>query len=367
MARLTFKFLVSFLYLSVYGCSIAPGVYIDKSQFENGLENNGFSFDLVNVTPLTISKISLPNVKGNDQNINEKSESYLNTYEYRIGSQDILNIVVWEHPELTIPEGGQRPIEQAGHRVDQDGYIFFPYVGKIMVRGLTSEELRQLLTESLSQYIKDPQISVRIANFNSQIVYVTGEVVKQGMYSLSDKPIHVVEIINMAGGATELADLENVTVVRGRVTRKIDVYAILQQGDIGHDIYIADGDIINIPSLKRKPIYLIGELAKPGTVFYQSGGINLADAISERGGLDQTSASDSDVFVIRQIAQNKAAAYRIDMSSPSSLLLATQFNLYPNDIVYVATADVTRWNRVLNQLILPTAQTIWTLDRIETQ
>ena len=75
---------------------------------------------------------------------------------YRVGPQDILNITVWDHPELTIPAGEFRSAEAAGHLVAEDGTIFYPFVGKVKVAGLTLAEIRDLLTEGLSVQIRDP-------------------------------------------------------------------------------------------------------------------------------------------------------------------------------------------------------------------
>ena len=74
-------------------------------------------------------------------------------------------------------------------------------------------------------------------------------------------------------------------------------------------------------------------------------------------GFNETTVNPSRIYVIRG-EYDKPKIYRLDASSPDALLLATQFPLKPKDVVYVASTDIARWNRIIQQ-ILPTIQTLW--------
>ena len=78
--------------------------------------------------------------------------------DYRLGPGDIISIIVWDHPELTIPAGSFRTAEQAGTVVNQDGTIYFPYVGVVKVIGKTTSEVRDNLSAKLAKFIEKVQL-----------------------------------------------------------------------------------------------------------------------------------------------------------------------------------------------------------------
>ncbi len=107
-------------------------------------------------------------------------------------------------------EGGIRP-EQVDYLIDKDGEIDFPVVGKLKVAGLSSEELRVLLREQLSDYLKDPIINIRLRNFT---VTILGEVNRPGTYPVEGERITILEALGLANDLTIKGKRENVMVIR---------------------------------------------------------------------------------------------------------------------------------------------------------
>ncbi len=107
-------------------------------------------------------------------------------------------------------EGGIRP-EQVDYLIDKDGEIDFPVVGKIKVAGLSSEELRVMLREQLSEYLKDPIINIRLRNFT---ITVLGEVNRPGTYPVEGERITIMEALGLANDLTIKGKRENVMVIR---------------------------------------------------------------------------------------------------------------------------------------------------------
>ncbi|HRX69949.1 MAG TPA: polysaccharide biosynthesis/export family protein [Candidatus Competibacteraceae bacterium] len=273
--------------------------------------------------------------------------------DYKIGPGDILTIIVWGHPELTIPTGEFRNAEQAGTVVAEDGTIFYPFVGIVPVAGKTTREVRNLLTQPLSKFIELVQLDVRVAAYRSKRVYVVGEVVKPGLREITDIPMTLIEAINRSDGFTGQADPANITLTRQGQTFRVDLQALYENGAVDQNIPLEPGDIVNVPDRQLNKVFVLGEVQNPGSFIMNKRRKTLAEAIGDAGDVLHTTANPQQIFVMRgQIDQPEI--YHLDSRSPDALLLADRFPLQPRDIVYVDTADVVRWNRVITN-ILPTA------------
>ncbi len=135
------------------------------------------------------------------------------------------------NPEASVPfnlirgasEGGLQA-EQVDYLVDQEGEIDFPVIGKIKIEGLSPDELRVLLRDRLSDYLKDPIINIRLRNFT---VTVLGEVNRPGTYPVNGEQITILEAIGLAGDLTIRGVRDNVLVIRDfngtKVYHRIDL------------------------------------------------------------------------------------------------------------------------------------------------
>lgn len=296
-------------------------------------------------------------------------------YEYRIGPRDVLNITVYEHPELSIAQGQFRQPDLSGTIVREDGTIYYPYAGIIKAAGMTREELRQDLSQNLSQYIENPQVEVSIASFRSQRVYVVGEVKYPGRIPINDVPLTALEAINRpqlqqnlsggtfisggAGGFTQNADRRNVVLTRDGKTYRVDLQALYEAGDLSQDILLKDGDVLNVPNNAFDIVFVMGEVKQAQAYQMQNGRMTLTEALGLAGGTDQVNANSSRVFIIRG-GKGQPEVLHLDMRQPDSMLLGSEFLMQPHDVVFVDTAEVTRWNRFISQ-ILPTATMLQTM------
>ncbi len=191
MLRLIFILLL--LLSQLTGCAWAPGLALDSSDFESD-ESAESEPEPLPITPALIERQSQKLLTSLPV---QNTTNLITEYEYRVGPQDVLNVIVWDHPELTIPTGGQRPAEEDGHRVSSKGTIFYPYVGVVDVAGQTIEQIREILTKRLSKYIRKPQLDVRVVGFNSQKVQVAGAVEKPDSYPITDVALMLSDVVNI--------------------------------------------------------------------------------------------------------------------------------------------------------------------------
>jgi polysaccharide export outer membrane protein len=159
--------------------------------------------------------------------------------DYRIGVGDLLNIQVWKEVDLTqkVP-------------VRPDGKISFPLLDDIQAAGLTPLELKAALVEKLKQFLSDPRVTVLVEEVNSYKVYVMGEVVTQGALVLKNKTT-LLQAISMAGGFTQYAKRNEITVLRRTVKRDerivVNYEKILSGKSPEQNLTLEPGDTVVVP------------------------------------------------------------------------------------------------------------------------
>jgi polysaccharide export outer membrane protein len=273
---------------------------------------------------------------------------------YRLGPGDIISIIVWDHPELTIPAGSFRTAEQAGTVIAEDGTIFYPYIGVVKAAGRTTSELREVLSTRLAKFIERVQLDVRMVAFRSQQVYVVGEVAKPGIQPVNDVPMTVLDAVNRAGGFTPEADFSRVLLTRRGTTYLVDVQSMYDYGRTENNPLLEHGDIVNVTDRSYNKIFVLGEIAKPGSLVMNKKRSTLAEALSDAGYINQATADPRWIYVMRGNSKDSPELFHLDARLPDAMLLADRFPLRPRDVIYVDAAPVVRWQRVIAN-ILPTA------------
>lgn len=334
------------------GCAFAPGGHIDEDKLEESLDSR---VDIEVITPELVGQMQMETVESLSRPTPMQLRQELEEYDYLLGPGDVVSVIVYDHPELTIPAGADRPAAEAGNRIRPDGSMFYPYVGRVRVAGMTLEELRGLITRRLSEVITDPQVEVGVADFRSQKVYVSGAVETPGTLPITIVPLTVIDAISQAGGASDNADWHNVILNRDGREERISLYAMLRLGDLTENRLLRDGDVLHVPSTENQNVVVLGQVLRPGALPLGNERITLTDALARAGGVNESRAQPSGIFVVRGKppgSEKLATVYQLDISDATRLMLGTRFPLEPQDVVYVTAAPLARWNNVIS-LLLP--------------
>lgn len=177
---------------------------------------------------------------------------------YTVGETDILEITVMRHPEVS----GQ-------FIINNEGNIQYEFVGDLKVDGLTKEEVKKILTEKLSEFIIDPEITVKIVGYNSKIIYVVGEVGRPGKIYMQGDTMTVHEALVEAGLPLLSAKTNAGRVItpsnRGTpLIRKVNVEKLLYHGDLRENLVMQPGDTLYVPpTFLAKTMRVIQPVASP--------------------------------------------------------------------------------------------------------
>ncbi len=233
MTRKTISLLVIATFFS--SCALSPGMFMSSSNNWSG-ENTVFVNSLdrtIIIEPITQKLISETNVEV-----------------YKIGKGDQLFVTVWGLPDI-FPMSGGVNLELNTRRVDSRGNIFFPFVGLILAEGKTQDELRRDLTLELSKMFKNIQLDVAIAGFNSQKVFLLGEVTAPGGIFLTDVPLSLSKAIGESRGLnTNTSKGEDVFVIRQIPNQDPQIYRVDLSSPSGFlsagNFYLVANDIIYV-------------------------------------------------------------------------------------------------------------------------
>lgn len=198
---------------------------------------------------------------------------------YRIGAKDLLEVKVFEVPELNIER-----------RVSDEGTINLPLIGDVPVTGLTDAELADRLKALLeSRYVQRASVSVFVKDFRSRPITVMGAVRNPGNLAFSGRWT-LLEAISAAGGLAENRG-DTIYVLRRADNGLSDQLVIrvddlIVSADPDANIPIFSNDIINIPARVEVTVFCLGQVRSPGAVSFQSTQrITLLSAIARAGGL----------------------------------------------------------------------------------
>ena len=269
---------------------------------------------------------------------------------YRIGPGDVLSITFWQQPDLNQPLV----------KVRQDSIIALPVIGETRMGGLTAEEAADRIVSRISRYSRNiSQALVRVIEFNSRKVYVTGQVNAPGIYTYEFVP-DLWTVLRDARGPTETADLSRVHVVdpSGRAT-VVNMAALLAAGKADSLPSLLPGTTIEVPAeiaptgtyrdveQSREPIvYVTGGVLLPGMVPI-NGDLTIYDAIAKAGGFSTT--GDPKKLHIVSKGSNGPVLHKIDLRPTTKKRAALGYHVQNEDFIIVGQRG-RHWGEIVRDI-----------------
>jgi len=331
---------------------------------------------------------------------------------YKIGVGDVLVLATRQAgttvEELTGLLAAQN--RRQGYTVQDDGAIAIPDVGRVPLAGLTLEEAEATLFQKLVEHQIDPSFSIEVSEFNSKRASVGGAVRNPTVVPITLTPLYLDEALAAAGGVVAPdRDVVTLRIYRDGALYQLPLKSLsgkrvkLQAGDrvfvdtdyqlelaqayFAEQIQLAEfrqtariqalnelnTEIslrraalneartnfqarIELDAVDRDYVYLTGEVKQQARFPLPFGrSATLADALYSEGGALTETSNPSEIYVLRGSPDpanfGAVTAFHLDARNAVNFLLATRLELRPNDVVFIAEQPVTRWNRVVQQMV----------------
>ena len=245
--------------------------------------------------------------------------------------------------------------------MDDDGFIFIPYAGRIRAADRTPEQLRRIITEQLDAQTPDPQVIVKRVAGDGATVSVSGDVVGQGVFPIERPTLRLTAMLAEAGGASVPAEAAQVSITRDG--RRESVWLTDLYENPSFDIALRDQDRIIIEE-DRRSFTVMGSTGRQNRVPFETPTISAMEALSLVGGLSTNVADPTGVFVLREepahiankvlqrddITGPRRFVYVIDLTEPGGMFNARDFEIRDEDTVYVTEAPFVSWQKRISAL-----------------
>lgn len=307
---------------------------------------------------------------------------------YKIGIGDVILLATRSSGQSVEELTGllKAQSQRQGYTVRDDGAIAIPEVGAVPIAGLTLEQAEDRVFQRLVQNQLDPEFSLEISEFNSKRISIGGAVERPVLIPVTLNPVYLDEALTTAGGLAVPANKPGLIRIYRQGKRyqiPLDVYykdnslrkTVLADGD---SVYI-DSELkteidarreelaerrsvfeskVKLGAINRDHIYLAGEVSQQSRIALPfDSKATLADIFYENGGFPTTTGNPAHIYILRLQHAEELDAYHLNATNVANLVMATKFEMRPDDIVFVREQPITAWSRTLQQ-IFPTLLSI---------
>jgi polysaccharide export outer membrane protein len=303
------------------------------------------------------------------------SESFATTAQqaYVAGPGDVLEVSLWEAPPAMLFSGGvgdpgtgpttARVVTFPQQMVSAEGTINMPFAGQIPVNDRTPQQIEAEIALRLKGKANQPQLLVRMIKNNTADVTVVGEVAASARVPLTARGERLLDALAAAGGVRQPVDKVTLQLTRGDKVQALPMETIIR--DPKQNIVLRPGDVLTA-LFQPLSFTVLGAAGKNEEVNFEAQGISLAQALARAGGLQDNRADARGVFIFRFEEANAVdwasppattpegkvpVIYEVNLKDPATFLVAQSFPMRDKDVVFVANAPGTQFQKFLTLIV----------------
>ena len=341
----TFNLKLAAVALAVLGLAGCGGVVSGAGPYKGAIETENTTYNLVEINANTIAPYMRGAVRPMQASIAKPTAPSA-----RLMPGDTLSVLITDNA----PEGSAlfAPLSTGGTqlktRIDDQGMISLPYVGRQFVAGMTLNQVERMIIKQLKGVTTDVQTHVELVGDLSGSVLVAGAVKSPGRFSTLQGPLTLLDAVNQAGGPLLEPHLVNVTVRTGSQVQQFNYEDILA----GNNMLLRPNSEVVLDRARQRFVAM-GAVQEPGLKDMPSQNTSLLDALGSVGGLREASANPEGVFVFRmgEGTNLKPTVLRLDMRDPAAIFYARQIVIKPDDTIYVTNAAVYEWQKIISPVV----------------
>ncbi|MDB4845584.1 polysaccharide biosynthesis/export family protein [Candidatus Pelagibacter sp.] len=340
--RITFLF----IFVIISSCTNSTGFKSEPrgtSPKKIGLEQTGVTLDFYNLN--RINTASLPKFedieKNKDKNLIKLMKD--NKYYYSIGSGDVINIAITDIDDI-----------DGSYTISPTGDVTIPYVGQVVINDKTKEEAQAFINDVLKTYYQEPETIVKIEQYNSAYVYITGAINRPLSILLSEQPLKILDALIKAGYIKDQKSYVKTALLRrDSEVYEIDLYELLNKNNTDLDIYLRKDDVLHVSESDTDQAYAFGEFTTSGPISVYKD-LTLTELLGTKG-INKATAKTENIYVLREDLTKylHIDIFSINLNNPAAFIAANNFYILPNDIVYIPQTKLVKWNNVIS-LLTPT-------------
>jgi polysaccharide export outer membrane protein len=293
--------------------------------------------------------------------------------DYTVGPGDALVVSVWEAPPAALfgttvldPRAGASTAHVTtfpDQLVSANGTINVPFAGSVPVAGKTPQQIETEIAERLKGKANQPQVLVQVVHNATSNVTIVGEVGQSTRMPLTAKGERLLDAIAAAGGVRQPVSKITVQLTRGAQVQSMPLESVIE--DPRQNVRLEPGDVVTA-LYQPLSFTVLGATGKNEEINFEAQGISLAQALARAGGVQDTSADASGVFIFRfedpkALTPGERAGpttpdgkvpvvYRVNLKNPATFLVAQNFPMRNKDVMYVANAPSAELQKFLNIL-----------------